>query len=98
MDFQELEDEALLPAIRDGKFYATQGPEVHIFREGDQVVVRCSPCCEIVFLSDWVWSKRVFEGDGITEARYTPCEGETFIRAEVTDADGRRGWTNCIIL
>ena len=90
--------EALLPAIRDGKFYATQGPEVHIFREGDQVVVRCSPCCEIVFLSDWVWSKRVFEGDGITEARYTPCEGETFIRAEVTDADGRRGWTNCIIL
>ena len=62
------------------------------------MVVTCSPCSEIVFLSDMVWSRRVFEGDGITEARYSICEGEHFVRAEVTDARGRRGWTNCVIL
>lgn len=90
--------EALLAAIRKGDFYATQGPEVHIRREGDEMVVTCSPCCEIVFLSDWVWSRRVFEGSGITEARYSICEGEHFIRAEVTDAEGKRAWTNCVIL
>ncbi len=90
--------EALLDAIRDGKFYATQGPEVYISRDGDEVVVRCSPCREIVLLSDWVWSARVFEGEGIAEARYTPVPGETFIRAQVTDAQGRCGWTNCMIL
>lgn len=90
--------EALLTAIRAGDFYATQGPEVHIRREGDEMVVTCSPCSEIVFLSDMVWSRRVFEGDGITEARYSICEGEHFVRAEVTDARGRRGWTNCVIL
>lgn len=90
--------EALLSAIRAGDFYATQGPEVHIRREGDEMVVTCSPCSEIVFLSDLVWSRRVFEGDGITEARYKICDGEHFVRAEVTDARGRRGWTNCVIL
>ena len=90
--------EALLSAIRAGDFYATQGPEVHIRREGDEMVVTCSPCSEIVFLSDLVWSRRVFEGDGITETRYKICEVEHFVRAEVTDARGRRGWTNCVIL
>jgi predicted metal-dependent phosphoesterase TrpH len=90
--------ESLLAAIRKGDFYATQGPEVHLRREGDEMVVTCSPCCEIVFLSDWVWSRRVFEGEGITEARYKICDGEHFIRAEVVDKDGKRGWTNCVIL
>jgi len=45
-----------------------------------------------------VWTPRVFEGEGITEARYTPRDGETFIRAEVMDAQGKRAWTNCVIL
>lgn len=89
---------SLLRAIRNGNFYATQGPEVHLLREGDEFVVRCSPCREIVFLSDWVWSPRCFTGEGLTEARYTPREEETFIRAEVTDASGRRAWTNCVVI
>jgi len=90
--------EALLRAIRAGDFYATQGPEVHIRREGDVIIVDCSPCREIVFLSDEVWSRRVFEGDGITHAKYYFGGNEHFVRAEVTDAEGRRGWTNCVIL
>lgn len=86
----------LLPAIRRGDFYATQGPEVHLWREGDEMVVRCSPCQRIVFLSNIVWSRRVFVGDGLTEARYHPVEGERFVRVEVTDADGKRAWSSCI--
>ena len=62
-------------------------------REGDELVVRCSPVKEIVFFSDAVWSARVFVGDGLTEARYTPRDFETFIRAEITDADGKRAWS-----
>ena len=88
--------EAILSAIRAKKFYATQGPEVHLWREGDEFVVKCSPCREINFLSNRVWCKRVFEGEGLTEARYTPVEGEIFIRVEVTDADGKRAWSNII--
>ena len=90
--------ESLLHAIRNGCFYATQGPEVHIRREEKELVVRCSPCREILFCSDWVWSKRVFTGNGLTEARYLPVAEEHFVRAEVTDENGKRAWTNCVLL
>ncbi len=88
--------ERLLPAIRRGDFYATQGPEVHLWREGDEFVVKCSPVSEIVFLSNATWTQRVFEGEGLTEARYIPKENECFIRAEVVDKNGKRAWTNII--
>lgn len=90
--------ESLLHAIRNGQFYATQGPEVHIRREGAELVVHCSPCREILFLSDCAWSRRVFAGEGLTEAHYLPVEAEHFVRAEVTDENGRRAWTNCVLL
>jgi hypothetical protein len=86
----------IIKAILNGKFYASQGPEVHAYREGDEIVVKCSPCSEIVFLSDWVWSKRVVEGESLTEARYTPVANETYVRVQVKDKDGNLAWTNCI--
>ncbi len=88
--------EAILKAVREGKFYASQGPEVHLFRDGDGFTVKCSPCREIVFLSNSVWSRRVFTGDGITEAHYVPMEVETFVRASVVDKNGKQAWTNII--
>ena len=93
-----LDQTDVVSAVREGKFYASQGPEIHLFREGDELVVRCSPVKEIVFFSDAVWSARVFVGDGLTEARYTPRDFETFIRAEITDADGKRAWSCAIPL
>lgn len=88
--------EDLLPAIREGKFYATQGPEVHFCKEGDEYVVRCSPASEIRFFSNSVFSYRVFEGEGLTEARYTPQPIETYLRAEVVDANGKSAWSHII--
>ena len=96
VEAEEPSQKALLDAIRNQRFYATQGPELHAWREGDEIVVRCSPCKEIVFLSNLPWTPRVFEGDGITEARYEIGPRECFVRAEVTDADGNRAWSNII--
>ncbi len=89
--------ECLLRSIRAKRFYATEGPEVHLCREGDGYTVRSSPVSEIVFLSNSVWERRVFTGEGLTEAHYVPKAYETFLRVEVTDAEGRRAWTNAVI-
>ena len=89
---------SLLSAIRRGAFYATQGPEIHLFREGDGFTVRCSPVNQIVFFSNMTWAPRAFEGEALTEAHYVPLEGERYLRVEARDADGRRCWTNCVIL
>lgn len=94
----ECTEEAILAAVREGNFYATQGPEVHAFREGDEIVVKCSPCDEIVFFSDCLWCKRVFTGDGLREARYQINELDHYVRVQVTDKSGKRGFTNFIVL
>lgn len=96
LESDSLEQKDVVNAIKGGKFYASQGPEVHLVREGNEFVVRCSPAKEIVFFSDGVWSARVFVGEDLTEARYTPTSLETFIRAEVTDKNNKRAWTNSI--
>lgn len=93
---EDASQEAILKAVREGNFYASQGPEVHLLRDGDGFTVHCSPCREIVLFSNSVWSKRVFTGDGITKAHYVPEEDETFIRATVIDRDGKQAWTNII--
>ncbi len=95
---EENSSRALIHAIRKGDFYATQGPEVHLFPEGDGYTVRCSPVSEIVFFSNLVWAPRVFEGREICEAHYVPCDNERYLRVQVKDAEGRCAWTNCIPL
>jgi hypothetical protein len=90
--------DAILRALYRGDFYATQGPEVHLHREGEAFVVDCSPCREIAFLSDRAFSHRVFEGEELTSARYTPLENESFLRVQVTDKDGKKAWTNPVML
>ncbi|MBR2926621.1 MAG: hypothetical protein IKC31_03475 [Clostridia bacterium] len=95
----DVSPEFLIPAIRAGRFYATQGPEVHLLQQEDgSFAVRCSPCREIVLYSNLAWTTRVFTGEGITEAVYTPRSSEAFLRAEVVDENGLRAWSNIVVL
>lgn len=96
VEAEDASQEKILDAVREKHFYATQGPELHVWREGDEIVARCSPCKEIVFLSNLAWTPRAFEKDGITEARYPLQPQECFVRVEVTDANGKRAWSNII--
>ncbi len=89
----------LIDAIRAGKFYATQGPEVHIEKIApDRVRVVCSPACKIVFQSNTSWAAgRIVRGEDLTEATYTRAATDRFVRAEITDERGRKAWTNYIV-
>lgn len=88
----------LMQAIKDNRFYASQGPEIHLTREDDKTLrLTCSPCEKIVFMSNIVWTRgRVTRGEALTEATYTLHPGDTFVRAEVTDKDGRCAWSHII--
>ena len=96
---EDVKPETVRRAIRERRFYASTGPEVHLGRREDgSFFVDCSPVSEIVFFSNIVYCKRLLVGEGLTHADYFPVEGETYIRAVVTDACGRQAWTNCIPL
>ena len=92
-------DEELLKALKEEKFYATQGPEIHIRRENNEVTVICSPVSRISFFSNAVWApERCHRGDGLTKAVCHVQPWENFIRAEVTDAQGKMAWSRVIRL
>ena len=87
----------LLAGIRRGAFYATQGPEIHLRREGDLIILNCSPVCGVAFLSNVVWGPgKGITGKNITEARYTLQKGERYVRAEVIDENGKKAWSQIL--
>ena len=95
-----VEELGMVEALRRGRFYATMGPEVHLERVSPTTVkLTCTPAVKIAFLSNAVWTAgRMVRGDGLTEATYELKRHETYIRAEVTDAEGRVGFSNIISL
>lgn len=97
VECESLGREELMQAIREKKFYATQGPEIHLTRVGDAFRVDCSEVCEIVFMSNASFSHRTFVGEALTSAEYKPRHPhETYIRAYVVDKNGKYAWTNCV--
>lgn len=93
----ELTEEAILKALREGRFYASQGPQMELSLERGRIRVRCTPASNILFYSNQVWSTfRSVAGENLTEAEYLLCPGETFVRVEVIDKDGKMAWSSPI--
>ena len=89
--------EAILDAIRAGRFYASQGPRLEVRFKDGKILVDCDPVEEIVYYSDAVWTNHRSDlGTGLTHGEYTPAALDTFVRVEVKDKDGNYGWSQYI--
>lgn len=94
-ELDELTDDGILDAIRRGAFYASEGPELYVKREGNRFIIDTSPCSVIGTLSNLSWAKdRVLRGEGITHFEYEAKENEKWLRIEVADANGKKAWSN----
>lgn len=92
-----LDKKDLIRAIEKRDFYATQGPELHVRREGDKLIADCSPCIMIDFLSNASWGPdRITRGENLTHAEYRIKELDKWVRVEVHDASGKYAWSNII--
>lgn len=98
----ELTKESLFKAIDEGRFYCSQGPVIRqITVEDEQIHVECSEAERVIFYSNLPWANnRCVTNPGMTEASYTahPENGETFVRIQVMDKEGRSAWSNPILL
>lgn len=87
----------IINAILQKDFYATQGPELHVKREGETVSVDCSACVMINFLSNIAWApNRITKGENLTHAEYHINTCEKWIRVEIMDKNGNYAWSNII--
>lgn len=95
-----LERDAILDALDNGRFYASQGPEIRqISYDGEEIVVESSPVETAIFYSNLPWVHgRCRTGKAMTRQTYGVDRerGETYVRCELIDAFGRRAWTNPI--
>lgn len=95
----DMDTDHILRALRQGRFYSTEGPEIHLERIGaDKVKVTCSPAVKIEFFSDGIRdsSDKIIEGENLIEAEYSIKNGEKYVRAEITDEGGFKAWSNII--
>lgn len=90
--------ENIRKAIEEKRFYATQGPELLMKKEGNQFTVDCSPVSHVYFSSNSSWCRRATHGEGITHASYTASSEDVFVRAFVVDEKGRYAWSNVCLL
>ncbi|MBQ3114765.1 MAG: hypothetical protein IJC06_01380 [Clostridia bacterium] len=92
-------DDQILSAIKAGKFYSSQGPEIHIIRDRNDIVINCTPSSRISLFSNLVWGEDYcIREKGVTQMRHRIAPDEKFIRAEVTDEHGNKAWSNIIKL
>lgn len=93
---ETLDQSAVLNALKQGRVYASQGPKIEsAVLENGVFTLRCSPVEQVIFYSNLPWvSGRCRREKGVTESVYEINEGETFVRAEITDAQGRKAWTS----
>lgn len=94
---EELTRAAILNALRNGDFYATQGPRLSVSIKNGRVMVSCSPVDEIQFFSDTVYCPdRVTRGRNITCGEYAVKPTDTYVRVEIMDSKGTRAWSSPI--
>lgn len=90
---------ALIDALRKGRFYASQGPELLVWRDGGKIRVQCSPVRDVIFYTDAIYAEdRVTRGENIREASYSIQPQETFVRVEAMDAAGNCAWSSPMAL
>ena len=95
---ERLDPVALLAALKAGAYYSTQGPRIEDVRvDSDRVHVACSAARAVALTGIHGWRSDVALGRP-TLLREAVLDLATlrspYWRLTVTDADGRRAWTN----
>ncbi len=96
---EELSIESIMASIREGLFYSSNGPEIkdiNIDKDG-VISVECTPARYISFISTPSLGLKYHSRDKpLTSATYPGREGESYVRVEIEDYEGRRAWSNPI--
>ena len=88
---EKLDYPSVIKALKDGHFYASQGPAINeLYIEGDTVTVKCSPAAKIL-LNTGVIRASIAQGkngEPITEATFKLRPDDGYFRITVIDEKG----------
>jgi hypothetical protein len=89
---------AIVDAIQKGLFYSSNGPTLsNIEVQAERIHVETSPVRHITFKSTPSLGSRFTSADTpMTEYTYPSRRGETYVRVEATDDEGKVAWSNAM--
>lgn len=88
----KLDYKTITEAMFDGKFYASQGPEIYsLVYDNNKMKIECSPAEKIVLSTANRRFECIFDEDnkGLTEAEFDVCPNDIYVRITVTDKNGK---------
>lgn len=92
---ESLTEDAILEAIKKGDCFASQGPELFVKKEGNKLIIDCSPCATVGVLTNFtIYKGHTVRGDDITHHEYELQPGEVWARVQVRDENGLYAWSN----
>ncbi len=97
---EELSVEAVMEALRHGRYYASTGPEIRDLKvAGGRIHIATSPVVSIALVSAPTRGGRVFApgGERLTEAQF-PLPEARYCRVEIMDGNGKTAWSNPVLL
>jgi len=89
--------EDLMQAIRNGEFYASNGPRIEsLVVEDDTIVAKTSPAKVINFIADASRGESftALDRQSISFAEYKLRGREKYVRIECIDEEGKTAWSN----
>lgn len=92
-----LDYNAVITAIRNKEFYASMGPEIYsLYVEDDTVHIECSPVTRISMTNCGRNTERCYAENGktVTKADFKIRKNAKYFRITITDANGKRAYTN----
>ncbi len=92
---ESLEPEALLAALKAGRFYSSTGPQIlNVAFTSAEIVVECSPA-EAIFIGGRGSIKSFELGSDLTRATFPIGPyASSFCRVSILDKHGKRAWTS----
>ena len=90
--------EALLDALKEGRFYSSTGPEIHDIRiSNDNIEIECSPVVNILVQGQGSPMTK-WRGETMTKGKLSleRLAGSPWIRVTIIDRAGKRAWSNPI--
>ena len=91
----ENDPDALLYSLKSGRYYSSQGPELHDASiVNGKIEVRCSPVRRISVRDKGSRADHV-DGTAITGAHFDSCPfGNDWFRVTVAGHEDKQGWSN----
>lgn len=97
VEADELRQESVIEAMKAGRYYSSNGPEIHGLRvEDGRLVVECSPVKFIKFITHPYNGRTLYNRDAspIQRGAFRIDGNERYIRVECVDFEGNVAWSN----